>query len=334
MTPADGPLEIVIDHGDLERVVSTDRPDLRMVKRLGRCVCRRWRRPGSSAWTRWRPCWLADFEIRSPLAAGVAADEARIALSHAVRRARLVASQRRALILGVAGSGKTLLAAEKARRLAAQGFEVLLTCFNRPLAEHLASHHRPPRPDHGQHLPRAGRTPGDGGRAHRSITGARRCLFRRPAERAGQGAPRVARAAIRRDRGRRGPGPRLRLVAAAPGPAPRSGDGNRLRLRRREPGPLPRPPAGRAGRRHARVAAGLPPEREPPLHAGHPCLRRTLGRSGDRCAGAAGGRPRGSPGRDLHLHRWRRRCLPQGARHRAAPDHRPGTGAPLATWSC
>ncbi len=43
------------------------------------------------------------------------------------------------LILGVAGSGKTLLAAEKARRLAAQGFDVLLTCFNRPLAEHLAA---------------------------------------------------------------------------------------------------------------------------------------------------------------------------------------------------
>ena len=42
------------------------------------------------------------------------------------------------VVLGVAGSGKTLIAAEKARRLAAQGFDVLLTCFNRPLAEHLA----------------------------------------------------------------------------------------------------------------------------------------------------------------------------------------------------
>ena len=42
------------------------------------------------------------------------------------------------MILGVAGSGKTLIAAEKARRLAAEGFDVLLTCFNRPLAEFLA----------------------------------------------------------------------------------------------------------------------------------------------------------------------------------------------------
>ena len=41
------------------------------------------------------------------------------------------------MVLGVAGSGKTLIAAEKARRLAAEGFEALLTCFNRPLAEFL-----------------------------------------------------------------------------------------------------------------------------------------------------------------------------------------------------
>src|SRR5690606_2318225 len=49
----------------------------------------------------------------------------------------LLAAQRRAVILGVAGSGKTIIAAEKARRLATQGFDVLFTCFNRPLAEFL-----------------------------------------------------------------------------------------------------------------------------------------------------------------------------------------------------
>jgi len=41
---------------------------------------------------------------------------------------------RRVLILGFAGSGKTLLAVEKATRLARQGFRVLLTCYNRQLA--------------------------------------------------------------------------------------------------------------------------------------------------------------------------------------------------------
>ncbi len=41
----------------------------------------------------------------------------------------------RAAISGCAGSGKTMLAMEKARRLAAEGFNVLFTCFNRSLAE-------------------------------------------------------------------------------------------------------------------------------------------------------------------------------------------------------
>jgi hypothetical protein len=42
--------------------------------------------------------------------------------------------QRRAEIVGGAGTGKTMLAAEKARRLAKQGFRTLLVCFNQPLA--------------------------------------------------------------------------------------------------------------------------------------------------------------------------------------------------------
>ena len=45
--------------------------------------------------------------------------------------------QRRAAICGCAGSGKTLLAAEKATRLARQEFHVLLTCFNKHLAADL-----------------------------------------------------------------------------------------------------------------------------------------------------------------------------------------------------
>src|SRR5690606_6411963 len=42
-----------------------------------------------------------------------------------------------AFIEGCAGSGKTMLALEKARQLAGQGFDVLLLCFNAPLAEYL-----------------------------------------------------------------------------------------------------------------------------------------------------------------------------------------------------
>jgi len=52
---------------------------------------------------------------------------------------------RRAAISGCAGSGKTTLAYEKARRLADQGFQVLLTCFNVALAEFLGSDEEKPR---------------------------------------------------------------------------------------------------------------------------------------------------------------------------------------------
>ena len=45
---------------------------------------------------------------------------------------------RRAAIVGGAGTGKTMLAAEKARRLAREGFTTLLVCFNAPLARMLA----------------------------------------------------------------------------------------------------------------------------------------------------------------------------------------------------
>ena len=49
-----------------------------------------------------------------------------------------LSGNRRVLVTGGAGTGKTLLALEKAKRLARDdGFRTLLTCFNRPLAEYL-----------------------------------------------------------------------------------------------------------------------------------------------------------------------------------------------------
>ena len=49
-----------------------------------------------------------------------------------------LSAHRRAAIEGAAGTGKTVLAMEKARRMATTGARVLLLCFNRPLAAHLA----------------------------------------------------------------------------------------------------------------------------------------------------------------------------------------------------
>jgi ATP:corrinoid adenosyltransferase len=45
----------------------------------------------------------------------------------------------RVAVKGAAGTGKTLVAMEKARRLSAAGKRVILLCFNRPLADHLAT---------------------------------------------------------------------------------------------------------------------------------------------------------------------------------------------------
>src|SRR5262249_13374924 len=49
------------------------------------------------------------------------------------------ASQSRAAIGGVAGSGKTLLALAQAQRFARSGKRTLLVCYNRPLADWLAT---------------------------------------------------------------------------------------------------------------------------------------------------------------------------------------------------
>ena len=51
---------------------------------------------------------------------------------------RFLRHQRRALITGVAGTGKTILAIEQARHLARSGLRVLLMCFNRPRADYMS----------------------------------------------------------------------------------------------------------------------------------------------------------------------------------------------------
>ena len=76
-----------------------------------------------------------------PLLAARLADEERTRIRLTNQQAVLLSAlggRRRAAICGGAGTGKTLLAVEKAKRLAGEGFRTLLVCYNRPLAEYLA----------------------------------------------------------------------------------------------------------------------------------------------------------------------------------------------------
>lgn len=76
-----------------------------------------------------------------PLLSWRLAEEERIRIKLTERQARVLAAlggRRRAAIAGGAGTGKSLLALEKARKLASEGFYTLLTCYNRPLADFLA----------------------------------------------------------------------------------------------------------------------------------------------------------------------------------------------------
>lgn len=71
----------------------------------------------------------------------IASDEAELIrlTDEQMRLLDFLSGHTRAAIRGCAGSGKTLMAVEKARRLAAEGFSVLLVCFNRLLGRHVGS---------------------------------------------------------------------------------------------------------------------------------------------------------------------------------------------------
>jgi hypothetical protein len=78
--------------------------------------------------------------LRSLLKSEIAEGEREVVAltDHQVGVLRRLQRNRRVEIVGAAGTGKTMLAAEKARRLAGEGFETLLVCFNQPLARLLA----------------------------------------------------------------------------------------------------------------------------------------------------------------------------------------------------
>jgi len=80
------------------------------------------------------------IDVRPVLRAAVDdAEQQRIRLTaNQSKVLRVIGGRRRAVVSGGAGTGKTVLAVEKARVLAKTGLRVLLLCYNRPLADSLA----------------------------------------------------------------------------------------------------------------------------------------------------------------------------------------------------
>lgn len=90
-------------------------------------------------WRAAEDLFVAPRSVRVRLSERIAADEeAMIALGDdQVEVLAMVGRIRRLAVQGAAGTGKTVLAIERARMLARQGMAVLLTCYNKALAAHL-----------------------------------------------------------------------------------------------------------------------------------------------------------------------------------------------------
>ena len=94
---------------------------------------------GASRLLVFRSVFARSFEVHPPISGMLAAEEVeRIRLTEdQARILDLLQSRRRVAVSGGAGTGKTVLAVEKAIRLAQEGFQTLLTCYNKQLANHL-----------------------------------------------------------------------------------------------------------------------------------------------------------------------------------------------------
>jgi hypothetical protein len=126
------PVELAIDHDDLARL-SERVPE----------VMRTWRRPGRAFGAEGMDALALALgfrvEVRLPLRLRFDEEDKKIVelTQDQAWVLAFVMNRTRAAVTGAAGSGKTLLALQLAKRLAAKGHRTLLTCFNRRLAEHL-----------------------------------------------------------------------------------------------------------------------------------------------------------------------------------------------------
>lgn len=88
-----------------------------------------------------REIFARSFVVAPLVSSQLAEQEARrlVLTKDQIRVLDFLRSHRRVAVSGGAGTGKTVLALEKARRLASEGFKTLLTCYNRQLADYLST---------------------------------------------------------------------------------------------------------------------------------------------------------------------------------------------------
>lgn len=136
----DAPRELLLDRHDVEDL------DASLHRVIGYHRGQQDRRggPGRPGIGRLRELFVPTVELRVPMAEAFLAEEQEmIRLTDDQSLAlRALKRNRRMAVHGVAGSGKTMLAVEHAKRLADAGQDVLFVCFNKALGAHL--HHSDP----------------------------------------------------------------------------------------------------------------------------------------------------------------------------------------------
>ncbi len=132
----DLPNELIIDHEDLDDITNT------IENLFSYCFGTHMRKgaPGIKRMQMIEGLLANSFEILSPLGVELEyEDQKLIELTEQQFRAlSLLGDRKRAAISGCAGSGKTMLAAKKAKQFADLGMSVLLVCYNIALAQDLS----------------------------------------------------------------------------------------------------------------------------------------------------------------------------------------------------
>lgn len=127
------------------REIIIDNVDLANIERAMDKVARHWNSPKSApAMTAEqiaviKECLSPDVQIRTVLRDQVRVinSELSVLTNTQINAMRLMRNQRRSLVIGAAGTGKTVLALARAHELAQKGFRTLLVCFNHPLGDQL-----------------------------------------------------------------------------------------------------------------------------------------------------------------------------------------------------